>query len=81
MATSGDWSSIQELVLLGRPRHTSLTDAERISSFIVQCEILHTLRLEVVGDETATIVEVLSRTKVQSLKILFRSPHLLTEWR
>jgi hypothetical protein len=77
MATSGGWSSIQELVLdsgvVGDDdiEPLSLREAEHISSFILQSENLLTLRLEMAGDETAPIVEALSRTKVQSLQIVF----------
>ena len=77
MATSGGWSSIQELVLSSEDDEEiaplSLTNAEDISSFIIQSENLNTLRLDVAGDEAGPIVEALSGTKVQSLKIHFHS--------
>jgi hypothetical protein len=88
MATSGGWSSIKELVLCdtiyyheplvslsrGEAEPLSVTDAENISSFIAQSENLRTLRLQIAGNEVPQIVETLSRTKVQSLQIPFRSP-------
>jgi hypothetical protein len=75
MATSGGWSPIQELVLYDSSDHGvdfvdfSLRGAEHLSSFIIQCENLRTLPLEVPGDETGPIMETLLHTKVQSLKI------------
>ena len=71
MATSGGWSSIQELVFFSIMEHMSLREAEHLSSFILQCENLRSLSLQVVGGEITPIVETLSRTKVQSLKIRY----------
>ena len=76
MATSGGWSSIQQLVFdsnfgYGKAEPLPLREAEHISSFILQSENLRTLWLVMAGDETAPIVNILSRTKVQSLKLLF----------
>ena len=76
MATSG-WSSIQELVLRDPFCFMSLREAEDVSNFILQSENLRTLSLCAVGVETTTIMEALSRTKVQSLKISFYSPFSL----
>jgi hypothetical protein len=70
MATSGGWSSIQVLAL-DVLESLSLRENEHLSSFIIKSENLHTLRLEMTGDEAAPIVESLSRTKVQSLTIHF----------
>ena len=75
MATIGGWSSIKELVLYKDDsiESLSLMEAEHLSSFIIQSENLRTLTLEASGDETGPILEALSRTKVQSLKIFFSS--------
>jgi hypothetical protein len=74
MATSGGWSSIQKLTFnfhsymnTGEP--LSFTEAKHISRFIMQSENLRTLSLSMAGDEAAPIVEMLSRTKVQSLTL------------
>ena len=77
MATSGGWSSIQKLELF-RERETniaplSIRDAEHISSFIMQSENLRSLNLFNIGVEIPTIMETVSRTKVQILKIDFPS--------
>jgi hypothetical protein len=82
MAKSGGWSSIKELVLYDdidyqEPLALSRREAEHVSSFILQSENLRTLRLEMAGDEAARIVEKLACTKVQNLKIYFRSPSSL----
>jgi len=78
MATSGDWSSIQKLELsddIKFEEPLSLREAEHISSFIVQSENIRTLSLKGLGDENIEpIMETLSRTKVQSLKIRFCKP-------
>ena len=73
LGTSGGWSSIQELVLhsYDEPEYLSLREAEHISNFILQCENLRTLWLDMAGDEVAPIVEILSRTKVKSLNLDF----------
>ena len=80
MATSGGWSSIQELVLDDDDddgiEPLSLREAEHLSIFIIQSENLRTLSLEITGHEAGPIMETLSRTKVQSLKLHFRSPSL-----
>ena len=75
MATSGGWSSIKVLVL-SRGVDTffeplSLREVEHLSRFIIQCANLRTLSLSMTGDEAAPIVEILSRTKVQSLTLAF----------
>jgi hypothetical protein len=78
MATHGGWSSIQELELsddIEFEEPLSLREAEHISSFIVQSENIRTLSLKSLGDENIEpIMETLSRTKVQSLKICFCKP-------
>ena len=78
MATHGGWSSIQELELsddIEFEEPLSLREAEHISSFIVQSENIRTLSLKGLGDEDIEpIMETLSRTKVQSLKICFCKP-------
>ena len=75
MATSGGWSSIQKLSLFlyngDIIKPLSITDAKNISSFVIQSENLHTLSLGIAGDEAAPILEALSRTNVQSLKLDF----------
>ena len=81
MATSGGWSSIQELYVLGHVldgTSLSLREAEHVSTFIFQSENLHTLSLPMCtmmrGDDLVSIVETLvvrTNTKVQSLEILF----------
>jgi hypothetical protein len=75
MAASGGWSSIQEFSLdvdnVGGFEPLSLMEAGHLSSFIIQCANLRTLSLEVSGDEVVPILETLSRTKVQSLKLVF----------
>jgi len=59
MATSGGWSSIQELVL--GVAFLSLREAKHLSSFIIQSENLRTLTLGVApGDETGPIMETLA---------------------
>ena len=77
MATSGGWSSLKELAFyndgISYDEPLSLTDAEHISSFIIQCENLRTFSLEVPGSETGPIIETLSRTKVQSLRLSYHS--------
>ena len=77
MATSGGWSSIKELLLYEESYYDeedietlSLREAEHLSSFILQCENLRSLSLEITGDGAVPIVETLARTKVQSLKIV-----------
>jgi hypothetical protein len=82
MGTSGGWSSIQELVLVmsgrGYVEPLSLREARHISSFIIKSENLRALTLDNVGHgEPGPIVEILSHTKVQSLKICFYSPFFL----
>ena len=80
IATSGGWSSIKVLHLIifsdNNIAPLSLTDAEHISSFIIHSDNLRTLTLDVAGNGATPIqiVETLSRTKVQSLVIRFRSP-------
>ena len=77
MATSGGWSSLQEL-LLDNTTSLSLMDAEHLSSFIIQSEKLRALTLQgAAGDQTVPIIETLARTKVQSLTMLFRNPSTL----
>jgi hypothetical protein len=71
IATSGGWSSIHELVISDDPRHMSLRVSEDISNFVLQTENLRTLKLDMAGDQTAAIIEILSLngTKVQTLNI------------
>ena len=75
MATSGGWSSIEGLYFdLGSDdaiTNPSNTDAENMSSFIIQSENLLTLGFTIAGDEAVPIVETLSRTntKVQGLML------------
>ena len=76
MATSGGWSSLQELVI-DDTTYLSLRDAEHLSSFMIQSKNLRTLNLEVTGDETMPIIQTLARTKVQSLEICFHDPSRL----
>ena len=77
MATSGGWSSIQQLVIesygVGNViEHLSLRETEHLSSFIIQSDNLRTLSLAISGGNDAVpIVEILPRTKVESLKISF----------
>ena len=81
MGTSGGWSSIQELVLVicngdGIEPHIeplSLREAKHLSNFIIQSNNLRALSLEITGHETGPIFETLSRTTVQSLKVIVRS--------
>ena len=76
LATSGGWSSIKELVLDSDDddiKPLSLMEAEDVSNFILQSENLRTLSLEVSEDQAGPMMEALSRTKVQSLKIFFNS--------
>ena len=79
MATSGGWSSIQELAVVhDHSEPLSMMEAEYLASFIIQSEILRTLALKVApGDETGPIMETLTRTTVESLKIRFREPSTL----
>ena len=68
MATSGGWSSIQGLQLFYDDTNIeplSLREAEHISSFVIQCENLHTYSLDIEGDESAPILETLSRTDIK----------------
>jgi hypothetical protein len=73
IASSGGWSSIQELIFDSEEINgfgsLSLREAEHISSFILQSRNLSTLKLENTGVESAPIVETLSRTNIQSLQI------------
>ena len=76
MATTGGWSSIQELDLMCNcfDRHDdieplSITDAENIASFIIQSDNLRSLTLVMAGDDAAPIVETLSRTNVKTLSL------------
>jgi hypothetical protein len=81
MGTSGGWSSIQELVLVicngndiePHIEPLSLREAEHLSNFIIQSNNLRALSLEITGHETGPIFETLSRTTVQSLKVIVRS--------
>ena len=75
MATSGGWSSIQGLQLFYDDTNIeplSLREAEHISNFVIRCENLRSLSIDIEGDEAAPIVEILSRTdtKVQMLNIV-----------
>jgi hypothetical protein len=62
MATSGGWSSIQELAVVhDHSEPLSMMEAEYLASFIIQSEILRTLALKVApGDETGPIMETLA---------------------
>ena len=78
MATSGGWSSIKELVISSDDDDDgiyplSLMEAEQISSFIMQSDNLRALTLDVPTVQTEPMIEALSRTKVQSLDVHFRS--------
>jgi hypothetical protein len=82
MATSGGWSSIQELVLhfeidLDEAEPLSLREAEQISSFIIPSENLRHLSLDIAGDEAVPIMETLSRTKIKSLNLVFGETYSL----
>jgi hypothetical protein len=78
MATSGGWSSIKQLVLKSEDDDDdydvlSLRDTEQISSFIMQSDNLRALTLDVPTVQAEPMIEALSRTKVQSLDVHFRS--------
>ena len=84
IATSGGWSSIQEMALIignGDDIEPLSLTGEHLSSFIIQSENLRTLTLEITGEEAVPIVETLSRTKVQSLRLDFLSPCTLQNGR
>ena len=71
LATSGGWSSIQQLFLFCDCEYhhepLSLREAKHLSSFILQCENLRTLKLAMAGVETAPIVSRLYRTNIEVL--------------